>query len=240
MFGALSIIATPIGNLKDMTLRALETLKSADVVVCETPNDTRRLLTHFQIHKPVMVWRQRSKNAGQILGLLREGKYVAYVTCAGTPVISDPGGTLVEIVSRELPGARITAVPGASAVTAALSIAGFPADHFYFWGFPPSKKGRRSYFLELSQCPVTAVFFESPYRILRSLRELESATSLERRIVVCRELTKVYETISRGTIAAVLEKVAAEPVKGEYTIILAPRGKNDGMSNTKVQMSKQF
>ncbi len=233
MLGTLSIVATPIGNLADMTFRGVETLKSADVVVCETPNDTRRLLSHFEIRKPLLVWRQRSKDAGEIIEKLRAGESLAYVTCAGTPNISDPGGKLVEIVNQQLPEAKITQIPGPSAVIAALSVSGVPADEFCFFGFPPSKKGRRSYFADIANYPFAAVFYEGPHRVLKSLRELEAAGAGERHTVVCRELTKVYESIYRGTLVEVIEKVAGDPVRGEYTVVIGPQAKKSQIQSTK-------
>ncbi len=238
MFGALFIVATPIGNLGDITLRALQTLKDADLVVAETPRDAQKLLAHFEIRKPLRLWRQRSKDAREILQMLRDGQSIAYVTCAGTPNISDPGGKLVEIVSQQCPEAKIVPIPGPSAVIAALSIAGVPADEFCFFGFPPSKKGRRGYFADIADYPFTAVFYEGPHRVLKSLRELAAAGAADRHAVVCRELTKIYESVYRGQLKDVIDRVAADPVKGEYTIVLAQKGKNDGMSNAKAPMSK--
>lgn len=224
MLGTLSIVATPIGNLQDMTLRAIETLKTADLVVAETPRDAQKLLSHLGIRKPTWLWRQRSKDVGSILSRLRAGESIAYVTCAGTPNIADPGGRLVELVSQQLPEAKITPIPGACAAIAALSVSGFPADEFCFFGFPPSKKGRRSYFADIAEYPFTCVFYEGPHRVLKSLRELAAiGQSAARQTVVCRELTKIYESIYRGTLEEVIEKVAADPVKGEYTVVLGPK-----------------
>lgn len=227
MSGTLFIVATPIGNFQDMTLRAIQTLKDADLVVAETPRDTAKLLSHFEIRKPLSQWRQRSRDARQILEKLREGQAIAYVTCAGTPNISDPGGRLVEIVSEQLPEAKIIPIPGPSAVIAALSVAGVPADEFSFFGFPPSKKGRHAYFADIANYPFTAVFYEGPHRVLKSLRELAAAGARERHTVVCRELTKIYESVYRGNLDEVIEKVMSDPVKGEYTIVLGPKGREN-------------
>ena len=223
MTGSLYVVATPIGNLEDITLRALKVLKDVDAIICETPAVTKKLLAHFDIHKPLMTWRQRSHDAGVFVSELKGGKHLAYLSDAGTPLVADPGGTLVENVARAVPEAHIIPIPGPSAILAALSIAGFPADRFCFLGFPPSKKGRRAYFADIARKECTAVFFEGPHRIVRSLRELTQALTTETRsVVVCRELTKIYESIYRGNVAEVIERVTADPVKGEYTIVVAP------------------
>ncbi len=223
MTGTLSVVATPIGNLEDVTLRALTVLKSVDAIVCETPMVTKKLLAHFDIQKPILVWRQRSSNLGGIAERLQRGEHLAYVTDAGTPTISDPGGSLVARIVAELPGVTIHPIPGPSALTAALSIAGVPADRCTFFGFPPLKKGRNRFFEVIAELEHTAIFFEGPHRILKSLEQLRLALGTqERTVIVCRELTKMYESVYRGAIAEVQEKVAADPVKGEYTIVVGP------------------
>ncbi len=220
MNGTLSIVATPIGNLKDITERALDTLKSVDIILCEDTRVTRNLLARYEIETDVMSYHQHSddKKIEEILSLLGDGKALALVTDAGTPAISDPGGILVNIVRRELPNVEITAAPGVSAVVTALSISGMPADKFVFLGFPPLKKKRKKYFEEVAEQKQTVVFYESCHRIKKALANLAEVLDEDAQVCVCRELTKKFESVYRGTIEEVMAMEI--PEKGEFVVIV--------------------
>lgn len=244
--GKLFVVATPIGNLKDITMRALETLQSVDYILCEDTRVTKKLLAHYQINKPTISYHQHSPESKikEIIQLLAEGKNLALVTDAGTPGISDPGNRLInailkkdssppissgaqndkdEIASlRQLAEPRndmIIPIPGSCAAIAALSISGFPTDKFYFAGFPPHKNKRQKFFKELAAREETIVFYESTHRILKTLLELQTFLS-QREIMVARELTKQFETIYRGTATEVLEKIKKGPIKGEFVVVM--------------------
>lgn len=216
--GILFIVATPIGNLQDVTLRALEVLKTADAVLAEDTRITKKLLSHYGIAVPTISYHQHSseKKTKEILGLLQDGKQLALVTDAGTPGISDPGGQLVHRAAEA--GAAIMPIPGPSAVIGALSVSGFPADKFLFLGFPPHKKGREKFFQEVADATYTAVFYESSHRIKKAIAELHGTLDGARKVVVCRELTKKFESIYRGTIAQIAD--ADIPEKGEFVVVI--------------------
>lgn len=219
--GTLFVVATPIGNLEDITRRALRVLKEADLIACEDTRITKRLLDHYQIATPTISYHQHSQ-IGKIdflIGKLKEGKNLALVSDAGTPGISDPGRLLVAAARQEK--IKIEAIPGPTALAAALSLSGLPADCFFFFGFLPHKKGRQTMLKEIIAAEYTSVFYESVHRILKTLEELK-ALNLDRQIVVCRELTKIYETVYRGTAAEILERLGAneEEVKGEFVVIV--------------------
>lgn len=219
MSGTLSIVATPIGNLGDITYRAVETLKSVDFVLCEDTRVTKNLLDHYQITTPTMSYHQHSdmRKMKEIENLLLEGKHLALVTDAGTPGISDPGNMLVEYLVKK--GVVVTGIPGPSAVIDALSLSGFPTDTFTFLGFPPHKNKRQKFFKEAAAYEHTTVFYESGHRILKCLSELQEVLDPKTKVVVCRELTKKFETIYRGTIE---EIVAAKPdERGEFVVIIS-------------------
>lgn len=227
MEGTLSVVATPIGNLGDITLRAIETLKQADVIACEDTRVTARLLQRFEISKPLLIFHARSGRlaTSRILTLLAEGKRVALVTDAGTPGISDPGSALVREVRNTLgTDARIEAIAGPSAVAAALSIAGVPTDEFVYLGFLPHKKGRQTLFAEIAESKRTIVFYESPHRIEKALASLTSVLPPERKVIICRELTKMHESVVEGTAAEVAEHFTdhQDQVRGEFVVIVAP------------------
>lgn len=220
--GKLYIVATPIGNLEDITLRALRILKEVDLVLCEDTRQTRKLLDRYEIKTPTLSYHQHSKmqKVEQIIELLRNGKNLALVSDAGTPGISDPGGKLVDEVLRALgEQVQIIPIPGPSAVAAAASISGFPTDKFLFLGFPPHKHGRAAFFKKIDTAEETVIFYESTHRIFKSLEELRAATG-ERQVAVCRELTKMFETIYRGTTSEVLEKLKADTTKGEFVVVV--------------------
>lgn len=224
--GILYIVATPIGNLKDLTWRALEILREVDLVVCEDTRQTIKLLNHYGIKKPLVSYFQHSKltKIDYIVEQLRQGKKVALVTDAGTPGISDPGGKLIELVTNHLPLITILPIPGPNAAIAALSVSGFPADKFIFLGFPPHKKGRNKFFEEVAQAKYTVVFYESTHRIIKTLKQLIEARNLtERQIVVCRELTKQFESIYRGSAEEILKILESDKnnQKGEFVIVIS-------------------
>lgn len=225
--GTLSVVATPIGNLGDMTLRGLEVLRSCDAIACEDTRVTAKLLARYDIQKPLLVYHAQSGKLAttRVLALLGEGKHVALVTDAGTPGISDPGSQLVAEVRERLGGyARIESIPGPSALTAALSIAGVPTNEFTFLGFLPHKKGRQTLMREIAQMPRTSVFYESPHRIEKALAELESALPSDRKVTVMRELTKIYESVISGTAAELVDyfKTHKKEVRGEFVVIVSP------------------
>ncbi len=220
----LYIVGTPIGNLGDTTIRAIETLKSVDFVIAEDTRVTKHLLTHFEIDKPVVSCfaHTSSGKMDHIIERLVKGESAALVTDAGTPGISDPGGVFVQELLRMDPEAKIIPIPGPSAVVSALSIAGLPADEFTFFGFPPHKKGRQTFWKDVVACNRTVVFYESTHRIAKAMDELLEILGEKnmRRIVVCRELTKLYESVYRGTIVEVRTQVLAAVQKGEYVIVM--------------------
>ena len=222
MPGTLYIVATPIGNLEDITLRALATLKAADRVLCEDTRVTKKLLDHFGITTPTASYHQHSegKKKLEIRNLLEQGKNIALVTDAGTPGISDPGNELIEFIvhSSEFRG-MVVPVPGASAVTAALSICGFPTDKFLFLGFPTHKNKRKKFFEEVRGAKRTVALYESSHRIKKTLGELSQILPPETKVCVCRELTKKFEITYRGTMAEIRE--TAIPEKGEFVIIIS-------------------
>lgn len=225
--GTLSVVATPIGNLGDITLRALEILKEADAIACEDTRVTSKLLTRYDISKPLLVYHAQSGRLAstRILELLGEGKHVALVTDAGTPGISDPGTALVaEVRARLGNDVRVQAVPGPSALTAALSIAGVPTDQFTFLGFLPHKKGRQTLMKEIAASERTVVFYESPHRIEKALAELAAVLPETRKVVALRELTKMFESTVAGSASEVAEYFSthAKEVRGEFVVLVAP------------------
>jgi 16S rRNA (cytidine1402-2'-O)-methyltransferase len=223
----LYIVSTPIGNLEDFSFRALRILKEVDLILCEDTRVTKKLLDHYRIKTPTLSYHQHSKlrKINYILELLKEGKNLALVSDAGTPGISDPGNKLITKVLEltQVRPVQIVPIPGPSAITCAASISGFPMDKFLFLGFPPKKRKRKKFFKEVLESKYPVIFYESPYRILRTLRELklEAKTyNLEPKIVVCRELTKKFETIYRGKIDEVIKKIEKDKIKGEFVVIV--------------------
>lgn len=222
----LYIVATPIGNLKDITLRALEVLKSVDIIIAEDTRVSKKLLSHYDIHKPLMSYHEHSSrnDIARIIDILESGKNIAYIVDAGTPGISDPGRFLVEHVSAH---ARISIIPipGPSALTAALSVAGLRSDKFLFLGFPPPKKGRKKFFQEISQLAEEVkypiVLYESPHRLLKTLKELSDIGLSMFDAILIKEISKVYEAILRMRIVDLIKKISEEKrVKGEFVLII--------------------
>ncbi|MBI1908827.1 MAG: 16S rRNA (cytidine(1402)-2'-O)-methyltransferase [Deltaproteobacteria bacterium] len=221
MSGTLYIVATPIGNLEDITFRAVRILKEVDLVACEDTRHTVKLLNHLQIKKQLWSYFEHNEmtRIPQILGEIEKGKSVALVSDAGTPGISDPGFPLIrEAVAR---GIRIVSIPGPSAVIASLSASGLPTDSFLFVGFLPQKAGRRKTLLEsLKDEEATLVFYESPYRIVKTLEEALSIFS-ERPACLARELSKIHEEFVRGTVRELCSAVREDPPKGEMVLLIA-------------------
>jgi len=227
MPGVLYLCATPIGNLGDITLRALQVLREADVIVAEDTRRTRKLLSHYGITTPLsasLYQGVEEERVEGVLSLLRAGKKVALVSDAGTPLISDPGFPLVRACIRE--GIPVVPIPGASAVLAALVGSGLPPDRFLFAGYPPRKIGERRRFLsELLSIPATVILFESPHRLLSTL-EILAELDPERPTVVARELTKIHEEFVRGTASQVLGEFQRRgKVLGECVVLFGPETK---------------
>jgi len=218
----LYIVATPIGNLEDVSKRALRILSEVDLILCEDTRTTKRLLDEHNIKKQTLSYHQHSRlnKTDYIISLLKSGKNLALVSDAGTPGISDPGNLLVSEVKKVLGDkVKIIPVPGASALTAAASISGFPTDRFLFLGFPPVKKKRNKFFEEAVSSKYPVILYESPYRILKTLEELADIKK-DLEVVVCRELTKAFETIYRGNILKVIKDIQNDKIKGEFVIIV--------------------
>jgi 16S rRNA (cytidine1402-2'-O)-methyltransferase len=222
----LRIVATPIGNLEDLTLRALRVLKESDCILCEDTRVTRKLLDHYEIKTPTISYHQHSGDlkVDKIISLLREGKNLALVTDAGTPGISDPGGKLVSVVRQEFGSAvLIESVPGVSALAAAISIAGAGFDRFLFLGFLPNKKGRQTMLREIMASDYPVVLYESKHRIIKLLEELEVVRGQEvLKIAVARELTKMYESFYAGTATSILAEIMKDNnnLKGEFVVLI--------------------
>ena len=225
----LYIVSTPIGNLEDLSFRALRVLSEVDLILAEDTRVTKKLIDHYQIKTPVLSYHQHSKikKLNYIVNLLKEDKNLAMVSDAGTPGISDPGGELVEKAVESLGNlVKIVPIPGSSALTAAASVSGFKMDKFLFLGFPPVKKKRKKFFEEVINSKYPVIFYESPYRIVKTLEELRIRNK-ELRIVVGRELTKKFETVYRGAIERVIEEIKNPPaqvggkVKGEFVVIVS-------------------
>ena len=219
----LHVVATPIGNLRDITLRALETLAAADLIACEDTRVTRKLIDHYGITTPLTPYHEHNAAEARpkILARLADGAAVALVSDAGTPLISDPGFKLARAAAAA--GHTVTALPGASAVLAALTVSALPTDRFVFEGFLPAREGqRRKRIDEIKLIPATLVLFETGPRIAAALADLAAALG-PREAAVCRELTKMYEEIRRGDLATLArDYAAAEEPRGEIVIVIAP------------------
>jgi len=216
----LYLVSTPIGNLGDISQRALDTLRSVDVVISEDTRKTGMLLKRFEIHKPQISFREdnESRALPKILHLLHEGKLVALVTDAGTPAISDPGFVLLRSVLQA--GLEVTAIPGPTALVTALVLSGLPVHSFTFRGFPPRKEGARRRFLEIDlHSPHTLIFYESPYR-LQAFLDSALAVYGDRNAAVANDLTKMFETVYRGTLSELVEIFKSELVRGEYVVVI--------------------
>lgn len=226
--GVLYIVPTPIGNLEDMTLRAIRVLKEVDMVLCEDTSVTQRLFKEYEISTKTTVFYAQTgiKNIEKIMKMLEEGKSLALVSDAGTPTISDPGVLLVDMVRKELPLVKIVALPGASALTTALSSSGITSSTFTFYGFLPHKKGRETLFKIIAENAMTSVFYESVHRIEKTLLSLSLVLDDQRQVVIARELTKMHEEIVRGTATEVKEYFInnKDHIRGEFVVIVEKRG----------------
>lgn len=220
MSGNLFIVATPIGNLDDITVRALDTLKSVNYILCEDTRVTKNLLNHYKINTPLISYHHHSdaQKINEIKEILNQGNSVALVTDAGTPGISDPGNELISKLTTSNEQLTISPIPGVSAVVTALSISGFKTDKFLFLGFPPHKTKRQKFFKEVAVAEHTVVFYESSHRIVKCIGELAELLDPKREVVICRELTKKFETIYRGTIEEVSNLKMDE--RGEFVIVI--------------------
>ena len=218
----LYIIATPIGNLQDISARAIETLKSVDYILCEDTRHTQKLLSFYNISNKLISYHQHSnqRKINYILDLLNKEHNIALVSDAGTPGISDPGNKLINIAIEKLNDPKVIPIPGPCALIAALSVSGFPTDKFIFYGFIPQKKGRRKILEQITKSSLTSVFYESGHRINKTLNTLLEF-NLEKKIVICRELTKKFETIYRGAVGDLLPLMNNKALKGEFVIIIA-------------------
>lgn len=220
--GTLFIVATPIGNLGDMTLRALETLKSVDAILCEDTRVTSRLLAHYEIKRPLVSCHEHTDDAklGQLIGRLGAGESLAFVSDAGTPGLSDPGNKLVSLALES--DIAVVPIPGVSALATLVSVAGIDMREFMFLGFPPHKKGRETFFRKVAAAEMPVMYYESPHRVLKNLELLASFAS-GKRVIIGRELTKLFEEIVRGTIEEALIYFSEHPekVKGEFVVIVS-------------------
>lgn len=224
MSGKLSIVATPIGNSEDITLRALRTLKEADFVVCEDTKTTKKILTLHQIQTKMESFHTHSdsKKLDYLLNLLQEGKHLAYVSDAGTPGISDPGPYFVRQVQEKYPEVTIEIIPGPDAVSAALSGAGIIFKEYIFLGFVPQKKGRKTFLEQIENSEMVNVCYESSHRIKKFISELNNVLEEGREIAVVKEITKIHEKVMRGSTMEVLSFFEADPKleKGEFVVII--------------------
>ncbi|MFH1012558.1 MAG: 16S rRNA (cytidine(1402)-2'-O)-methyltransferase [Candidatus Peregrinibacteria bacterium] len=218
--GQLYIVATPIGNLADLTYRAKEVLEKVDLIACEDTRHASILLQHYQIKTPTLSFHSYSgaSKVEKIMAYLNEGKNIALISDAGTPGISDPGYPLIQAALSA--GVTVIPIPGASAVLTALCASGLPTDKFLYLGFLPVKKGRQSVFKKIAESEHTVVFYESPHRLIKTLEQLRGYLGADAKIVVAKELTKIYETFFRGTAEGVLKELSAKKPKGEYVVMV--------------------
>jgi 16S rRNA (cytidine1402-2'-O)-methyltransferase len=236
MAGTLYIVSTPIGNLEDITLRALRVLREADLIACEDTRQSRKLLDHYSISKPTVSYHDHNEaeRTGELIGKLEGGANIALVSDAGTPLISDPGYRLVSAAAEA--GIAVVPIPGPSATVAALAASGLPTDSFRFCGFlPPKSTQRRKLIEELKSETATLIFYDAPHRVLDSLDDI-AALMGRRPVVVARELTKIHEEFLRGTAAEVHARLADRPVvRGEITILI---GKTDEVESSDVPLEE--
>lgn len=224
----LYIVATPIGNLEDMTFRAVRILKEVEYIFAEDTRVTRKLLQYYEISTKLDRYDEftKMKRIPDMIKLLEEGKNIALVTDAGTPCISDPGYELVDAALKA--GIQVSPIPGASALTAATSVAGISLRRFCFEGFLPKKKGRQTLFKRLAEEEKPVVLYESPFRLMRTLKDIEKYLG-NRELVIVREITKIYEEILRGKTRELLEKLENRTIKGEIVLII--KGVNDDVDD---------
>ncbi|MFA5047812.1 MAG: 16S rRNA (cytidine(1402)-2'-O)-methyltransferase [Patescibacteria group bacterium] len=219
----LYIVATPIGNLQDISLRAIEVLKSVQAVLCEDTRNSKKLMDAYGIRTRLISYHQHSTpdKVKQLIGLIKNNREAALITDAGTPGISDPGNKFIEAVLESLgEECQIIPIPGPSAIIAALSISGLPTDRFIFLGFLPHKKGRETTFNNILNSSETVVFYESKHRIFKTMERLAEIMPKDRRLMACRELTKKFETVYRGNAGEVLLKMRQSDERGEFVIVV--------------------
>ena len=223
MTGTLYVVGTPIGNRADLTFRAESTLKAVSLIAAEDTRTSRKLLSYYGINTMLIAYHDNNEcnQAKKLIQKLKSGNTIALISDAGTPGISDPGYRIVNLAQRE--GIAVISIPGPSAVTAALSVAGIPTDHFYFEGFLPPKKGRKTRFESLESLPATVVIFESPQRVIRTLNDIHNYWG-DRIVSVCRELTKMYEESFLGTVTEAVEYYSKSKPKGEFVLLIAKYG----------------
>ena len=223
MVGILYVVGTPIGNLADLTFRAELTLKAVNLIAVEDTRTSRKLLENYNINTPLIAYHENNEinQARKLVDKLKNGDSIAIISDAGTPGISDPGYRVVNLANKE--NIEVVAIPGPSAVTAALSVSGLPTDHFYFEGFLPPKKGRKTRFELLETLPATVVIFESPKRVIRTLKDIHNYWG-DRIISVCRELTKMYEETFLGTVMDAEVYYSKSKPKGEFVLLIAKKG----------------
>ena len=217
----LYLVPTPVGNLADMTYRAVSVLQSVDLILAEDTRTSKTLLQHYQINTPMQSNHKYNEHQklGQIIDRLHAGENIAVITDAGTPGISDPGFLVVRECVKE--GIEVETLPGATAFVPALVNSGLPCDRFVFEGFLPQKKGRQTKLNSLADCKYTMVFYESPFRLVKTLEQLAEVLGTGRRAAVCREITKLHEETQRGTLAELSQHYTEKGVKGEIVIIVA-------------------
>lgn len=226
MMGKLYLVPTPIGNLEDITLRALRILKEVDFILAEDTRQSIKLLKHYSIDKPLLSYHMHNEHRelNRFLGMMEEGKTLALISDAGTPAISDPGFLLVrECLRNQI---KIECLPGATAFVPALVNSGMPSDSFCFEGFLPDKKGRQTKLKKLAEEERTIILYESPHRLVKCLNQLKETMGGERQVSVSRELTKIYEETVNGSVDELITYFEAKPVKGEIVIVIAGHKKS--------------
>ena len=223
MAGTLYVVGTPIGNLSDLTFRAETTLKAVNLIAAEDTRTSKKLLRHYKIDTPLIAYHDNNEinQARNLVNKLNSGDSIAIISDAGTPCISDPGYRVVNLAKKER--IEVITIPGPSAVTAALSVSGLPTDHFYFEGFLPPKKGRRTRFELLESLPATVVIFESPHKVFRTLKDIHNYWG-NRIISVCRELTKIFEESFLGRVEDAENYFSKSKPKGEFVVLVAKKG----------------
>lgn len=223
----LYVVATPIGNLEDISPRAISILGEVDTILCEDTRVTQKLLAHYDIKTPKLSYHSQSGGAKikKVIELLKEGNNLALVSDAGTPAISDPGSFLISEIREKSPNTEIVVIPGPSAVISALSISGLPSSSFLFLGFLPHKKGRETLFREIADSNYTVAFYESPHRIMKTLEKMVEILEDTRKVVIAREITKVYEESVFGSPKEVLEyfNTNSDKQRGEFVVIVSSK-----------------
>ena len=220
----LYIVSTPIGNLKDVTYRALDILSEVSIIACEDTRITKRLLSHYKIKNKLIVYNDfnSKRKVDELVKLIKEGNSIALVSDAGTPCISDPGYRLVN--NAHLESINVVSVPGPSSVHAALSISGLPTDNYFFQGFLPKKKGRKTKFEFLKMLPCTTVIFESPKRVVKTLNDIKEYMGSHRIVSIHREMTKMYEEAFIGSVDQAVDFFSNKNPKGEFVLIISKEG----------------